>query len=244
MTTAYHIDLGIMPYRQARLVQALAQKAVLASQHSGARPITAILLTCQHPPVVTFGKNSTPEHLIASEAELSASGIDLVTTDRGGEVTAHNPGQLVVYPILYLPALKMMAKAYIHALEQSVINLLSHYDLAGTRDAQHPGIWIGEDKICAVGVRFSRRVSLHGLALNVSNDLSMFTKMTPCGIAGRGVTSISAQPHRLAPSANPMATVTTQFVRAFAKVFAIVPVCLPLSRLLDRRLPEHAFDRS
>lgn len=235
MTKTYHIDLGVMPYREARLVQALAQKAILASQKSS-EPISAILLTCQHPAVITFGKNSADHHLSASVEELSAAGIELVRTDRGGEVTGHNEGQLVAYPILSLPAFGMMAKAYIHALEQSVINLLAGYGLSGTRDAQHPGIWLGTNKICAVGVRFSRRVSLHGLALNVSNDLSLFARMTPCGIAGRGVTSISAQLQRRQPCET-VATVTPQFVRAFAEVFDIVPVCLPLTSLLDRRIP-------
>lgn len=240
MKPCYHIDLGLMPYREARLVQDLAHKAVLRYDLAG------IVLTCQHPAVITFGKNSQPHHLKDSEEALARAGISLVSTDRGGEVTGHNPGQLVAYPVLHLPDFKMMAKAYVHALEESVIRVLSTYGLEGTRDAEHPGIWLGHDKVCAVGVRFRRRVSQHGLALNVANDLGLFDRMTPCGITGRGVTSIMStrSPHKPAgDKAQQMSEVTLHFMGAFADVFGIVPSYLPLESLLNQRLPQMTRER-
>ncbi len=106
-------------------------------------------------------------------------------------MTAHVPGQLVVYPILGIEAFRLAPRRYVEILEQTAIDVLSEYGVVATRDAEHPGVWVGNDKICAIGVRIQQRVSLHGLALNVSNAFDLFRRIVPCGIAGRGVTSLS-----------------------------------------------------
>jgi lipoate-protein ligase B len=110
--------------------------------------------------------------------------------DRGGEVTAHEPGQLVVYPILKLADHGLAPKSYVALLERAVIATLARFGVTATIDAERPGVWVGFNKICAVGVRVKERATLHGIALNVSNDLSTFREIVACGLQGRGVTTL------------------------------------------------------
>lgn len=154
-------------------------------------PAEAFVVTVEHPPVLTFGRHADKKFLLFGEKQLRAEGVDLVDTDRGGEVTAHVPGQLVVYPILGIEAFRLTPRKYVCRLEQAAIDVLATYGVEATRDADHPGVWVGRAKICAIGVRIQQRVSLHGLALNVSNAFDLFDRIVPCGIQGRGVTSLS-----------------------------------------------------
>lgn len=154
-------------------------------------PGEAFIVTVEHPPVLTFGRHADKRFLLFGEKQLRAEGIDLVDTDRGGEVTAHVPGQLVVYPVLGIEAFRLTPRKYVHLLEQAVIDVLAELGVVAARDPDHPGVWVGTEKICALGVRIQRRVSLHGLALNVSNGLDLFRRIVPCGIQGRGVTSVT-----------------------------------------------------
>jgi lipoyl(octanoyl) transferase len=149
------------------------------------------IIMVEHEPVITFGKNADPNFLHFSKAYLEAQGIDLFDTDRGGEITAHMPGQLVVYPILSLPAYGLGARDYINVLEQTVIAIVAEYGVDASTHKEYPGVWIGERKVCAVGVRIKNRTSMHGIAFNISNKLDLFDLMTPCGIQGKSVCSLS-----------------------------------------------------
>lgn len=149
-----------------------------------------VIMTLQHINVLTLGKHAKEDFLLKGRDQLSRDGIDVIETDRGGEVTAHNPGQLVVYPILHQSIFNLSPRTYVYLLEQGVIDMLKTYGLNAVRDEHHPGVWLGQEKICALGVRIRQRVSMHGLALNICNDLELFNKIIPCGISERGVTSL------------------------------------------------------
>jgi lipoyl(octanoyl) transferase len=155
------------------------------------------LLFCEHPPVYTLGKSGTTAHLLASEATLQAQGVAFYATNRGGDITYHGPGQLVVYPILDLENFFTDIHRYLRFLEEAVIATLKDFDLLGARVQGLTGVWIDHEgsssaqKVCAVGVRTSRWVTMHGLALNVNTDLSYFDQIVPCGIQDKEVTSMA-----------------------------------------------------
>jgi lipoate-protein ligase B len=182
-------DLGVIPYRDAWALQEQAHADVLA----GGEPR---LLLLQHPPVITFGRRGATEHLLTPEPQLREMGVELVESDRGGDVTFHGPGQLVAYPILRLADHRLSVSAYVHTLERLVIDTLAEFGVTGHTDPTAVGVWVHRQpetppaKVAAIGVRIRRGVSLHGLALNVSTDLRFFNLITPCGLAGRPVTSL------------------------------------------------------
>ena len=182
------IDLGLMAYREAWARQVEAHEAVLA----GGVPT---LFLVEHPPVITFGRRgATPGHLLASAPRLAGMGVDVVESDRGGDVTFHGPGQIVAYPILRLNDHRYSVGAYVHALERRVIDTLRQFGIVAYTDRTAVGVWTDRDKrpekICAIGVRVRRGVSMHGIALNVETNLAYFDLIVPCGIAERGVTSV------------------------------------------------------
>jgi lipoic acid synthetase len=149
------------------------------------------LLLLEHPHVYTLGVRANLEHVLVPPASVGA---ELVKTDRGGDVTYHGPGQLVGYPIANVAPGPESTPRYVHGIEQLVIDVLADLGLPGaTRLADYPGVWIGDRKICAIGVRISRGRSMHGFALNVDPDLTMFDHIVPCGITGKGVTSLAAE---------------------------------------------------
>ncbi len=148
------------------------------------------LLLLQHPPVVTLGRNAGSENLILSPEELEARGVGFFRTGRGGDVTFHGPGQIVGYPILDLNPDRRDVRRYVRDLEESVIRTLADFDVSAGRIAGLTGVWVGDFKIAAIGVRISRWVTTHGLAFNVSTDLGFFDLIVPCGIRGRGTTSL------------------------------------------------------
>lgn len=178
------IDLGLMSYGTALEQQTRWHQRVV----SGENPV---ILTVEHRPVLTLGKNSSMEHILYSRDYFSTLGVEFFETERGGEVTAHMPGQLVVYPIIDVQKLKLSVRDYVSALESAVIDTLAYFGISAARDSEHPGVWVAGEKICAIGVRVKSRVTMHGLALNVNNDLGLFSKIVPCGIRARGVTSMS-----------------------------------------------------
>lgn len=181
------IDLGRMRYGEALERQERAHELVASA---GARHV---LFTVEHEPVLTMGKNSDASNLLFPRAFYERQGVEIFDTERGGQVTAHMPGQLVIYPIINMTDLKLSVRDYVNILEESVIQTLKKYGIESHRDEEHPGVWVGHEKICALGVRVKSRVSMHGLALNVNNDLSLFGKIIPCGIKFRGVTNIVSQ---------------------------------------------------
>ena len=167
------------------MLQQRTHADIVAERDSGT------ILCVEHPEVLTLGKHSDLRHLKVAEAYLLSRGIKIHRIERGGEVTAHEPGQLVVYPIIRLADFALMARHYVNLLEDSVIVTLHRFGIIAARDADYPGVWVGRDKICAIGVRIKEHVSLHGLALNVCNTLETFAYIVPCGITDRGVTSMS-----------------------------------------------------
>ena len=191
-----------MPYAECRQLQQRLFDELLRAKAEG-READGHLLFVEHPPVYTLGKNGKESNLLVTEEYLNGLGAEFYRIDRGGDITFHGPGQLVVYPILDLEraitAGKVLSlKEYIAALEQAVINTVSDYGITAGRIEGASGVWVDAEssrprKICAIGVRASRYVTMHGLALNVTTDLNWFRHINPCGFTDRGVTSIAQE---------------------------------------------------
>jgi lipoyl(octanoyl) transferase len=184
-------DIGIQHYRSVLQLQEQLFKAGIERDQNGLPPKQNIIL-CSHFPVYTLGKNAS-EAFVSDQARQS--GADIIRIKRGGEVTFHGPGQLVVYPILNLNALGLGLAAYVEILEQSVINSLKKYQVHARRAESAPGIWLesktgGLKKIGAVGIQASRPMCMHGIAVNLHTDLKYFNMITPCGIADKGVSRL------------------------------------------------------
>ena len=208
---ALDIDwLGSVAYRDALKLQEEAVEA----RRAGGRDR---LLLLEHAPVVTLGRSARAENLRVSRAELSRRGVDLLEVSRGGDVTYHGPGQLVVYPILDLNTLGLRLLGYMRFLERIVTHALAVWGIEGRRDETATGVWVDGSKICAMGVRLSRWVSMHGLALNVTTDLSHFDLIVPCGLTGRTVTSMQ---HEIGDACPPIAEVKDVVVRGFEQAIA------------------------
>lgn len=185
-------NLGRMAYGPALERQRQLHAAVVA----GAAPETILLV--EHEPVVTIGRQpDARSHVVASEAVLKQHGVELFPTDRGGDVTYHGPGQVVVYPIIRLNDRKLNLRLYVNRLEQAIIDTLAAYGIDAHRDDSAIGVWVDPPdggppaKVAAIGVRASRWVTMHGLALNVTPDLGHFKLIVPCGLVGRPVTSMA-----------------------------------------------------
>lgn len=150
-----------------------------------------VLLFVEHPATITIGRRGDPEEeVIAPRRVLEQRGITVTETDRGGQITYHGPGQLVAYPLIELHSVGLGVHAYMRALEQSVIDYLESLGLKPFRWKERTGVWVGKEKVCAMGIRVRRWWTLHGLALNVTTDLNHFGMIVPCGIRDRGVTSL------------------------------------------------------
>ena len=150
------------------------------------------LLLTEHHHVYTIGKSGSEDHLLAGAAEMDEIGIDMVQCDRGGDITYHGPGQLVGYPILDLGGYYYDLHRYLRDLEEVVIRTLASYGVRAKRHGDYTGVWVGDEKICALGVKTSRWITMHGFAFNVNTDLSYFDRIIPCGIMEKGVTSLRA----------------------------------------------------
>jgi lipoyl(octanoyl) transferase len=214
------------------------QRAFVAARSAGRLPDT--LLVTEHPPTYTLGRATRPEHLLVSPAALAAQGAHLVETDRGGDVTFHGPGQVVGYPILKLSRHGGDLARYLRMLEETAIRALAPFGIAAGRVAGLTGVWVGGEKICAIGVKLTAAgVTKHGFALNVTTDLRAFAQIVPCGIAGRGVTSVE---RLLGAETPPLRAVEEAVARAFCAVFDVEPlpegVALDHSALLGAGWPE------
>lgn len=159
----------------------------------GREPDTWIVV--EHTPVVTLGRQAKPENVFFSAEELAQRGVDLVRIERGGDVTYHGPGQLVVYPIRRLERFREVVPL-VRALEAAVINVCARFGVRGERWSGHAGVWIGRNQVCAIGLAVQAMVSLHGIALNVSTELDYDRIINPCGLTDRGITSLSAETQR------------------------------------------------
>ncbi|HSN69507.1 MAG TPA: lipoyl(octanoyl) transferase LipB [Thermoanaerobaculia bacterium] len=173
------------------------------------------LLLLQHTPVITLGRGGDIENLLAPKEVFSRDGIRFFETTRGGDITYHGPGQLVGYPILHLGEGNRDVRKYVGNVEETVIRTLADWGIRGTREDGKRGVWVGNDKVAAIGVRVARWVTCHGFALNVTTNLDHFRHITPCGIAEGGVTSLE----KLLGKAPAMKDVMDAYVRHFADVF-------------------------
>ena len=220
-------DLGIIRYADAWTKQeaifdaVVADKLVRRERGETQRNGQHQLLLCEHPPVFTLGRNGDPKHLLMNEQQLAAAGIDFHRINRGGDITYHGLGQLVGYPILDLDCFFTDIGRYLRLLEECVIRVMAEYCLKGERLPGATGVWLDPDnpfkarKICALGIRASRWVTMHGFAFNVNTDLEHFRGIVPCGIDDKAVTSLAAEVgHEI-----PMSAVKKSWMAAFKDCF-------------------------
>jgi lipoyl(octanoyl) transferase len=198
MNNLEFVDWGLIAYAEAYERQKAMFEIAIERKTSG-EPIQNTVIFCEHPHVITLGKHGLESNLLFSEEILKENQVELFRVDRGGDITYHGPGQLVGYPILDLESLQIGLKEYIHKMEEAIIRLLAEYNIKGEHLAGATGVWIDADhpgktrKICAMGVKSSRYVTMHGFALNVSTDLSYFDLINPCGFKDKGVTSMEKE---------------------------------------------------
>ena len=188
MRTCQIVDLGLVGYAEAYALQ----KRIVAARKTEA--IGDVLLLCEHPHVITQGRNGKREHLLVSEHVLRQKGMEYYETSRGGDITYHGPGQIVGYPILNLGAIRRDVVWYVRTLEEAMIQATAEFGIKAERVAGKTGIWVRigntEEKLAAIGVHISRWVTSHGFAYNVATDLRNFDLIVPCGIADRKATSL------------------------------------------------------
>ncbi len=166
------------------------------------KDITPQVILCEHPHVYTLGRNGNATNLLANEAFLQKINATFFHIDRGGDITYHGPGQLVGYPILDIADMHLSLKDYVYRLEESIIQTIAYYGIKGSRLQGATGVWLDVDKanvrkICAIGIRASHYITMHGFALNVNTDLNYFHYINPCGFVDKGVTSIEQELQRI-----------------------------------------------
>lgn len=202
---------------QDRVFQSILQSKIKTGSYSG----PSYLLCVEHPPVYTIGKSGKINHLLVNEDFLQENNIEFIRNNRGGDITFHGLGQLVIYPILDLDQFFTDLKKYMRFLEEVVIRVLKDYDIQGERSEGETGVWIDVQdpqsvrKICALGVRTSRWVAMHGLALNVNVDLQYFKHIIPCGITNKTVASMHLELNKKIP----LEEVCQKFIKHFQEVF-------------------------
>lgn len=203
--------LGVIGYQEALDLQA----DLVEQRRRG--DIGDVLLLLEHPPVITLGvkARNTRTNILATDAQLAAEGVELFQSGRGGDVTYHGPGQLVGYPIFNLNPHRRDVHKYVRDIEQALIDAVAAFGITAGRVPGLTGIWVGHNKLAAIGVRISRWITSHGFALNVATNLSHFDLIVPCGIQDRGVTSIDLLLGRTVP----MAEVEQTLEAAFRAVF-------------------------
>jgi lipoyl(octanoyl) transferase len=203
--------LGLVKYGAALELQ----KRLVVQRKAGLIPDQLLLL--QHPPVITLGVKSRDAraNIVASDAELERDGVEIVETGRGGDVTFHGPGQLVGYPIIDLSPDRRDVHKYVRDLEEALIRTAAVFGVAAGRQSGLTGVWVGDNKLAAIGVRIARWITSHGFALNVSTDLEAFKLIVPCGISDKGVTSLA----KLVNKDVSLADVEDAVVPAFAEIF-------------------------
>jgi lipoyl(octanoyl) transferase len=229
------VDLGLLPYGPACELQ----REVVAARKGGAVP--DVLLLCEHPHVITLGRNGRRENLRASQHLLAQMNVEFHLTDRGGDITYHGPGQIVGYPILDLAQHRRDVRWYVSQLEEAMIRATADFGLAAKRAEGRHGIWVdtpaGEEKLAALGVHLSRWVTSHGFAYNVSTDLRFFDLIVPCGIADKRATSLERaldRPVRIEE-------VKPRLVEHFGNVFERVMQEVSFEKLQDAlNLPERS----
>lgn len=221
-------DLGLLAYEPACALQ----RELVEARKAGAIP--DVLLLCEHPHVITLGRNGKRENLRASEELLARMKVDFHATDRGGDITYHGPGQIVGYPILDLAGHRRDIRWYVEQLEEVMIRATADFGLAAHRSNANHGVWLdapgGEEKLAALGVHLSRWVSSHGFAYNVATDMRYFDMIVPCGVAGKRATSLERALDRDVR----IEEVRERLAAHFASVFAREPLRMERRELEQR----------
>lgn len=203
--------LGRMDYREAWALQ----RGLAEARRQELAPDTLLLV--EHPPTFTLGRRGTPDHILMDTETLHRRAVAVVPIDRGGDITYHGPGQLVAYPILHLGRWGSDISRYVRLLEEVGIRTAAAFGVTAVRQPGNAGVWVGNDKLVAIGVRVSRWVTTHGLAFNVAPDMSYFAGIIPCGLADRGVTSLEC----LLGIPPTLAEVRAELTAAFRDVFVL-----------------------
>jgi lipoyl(octanoyl) transferase len=224
------VDLGVIPYTEAFALQ----RQVVTARKAGSVP--DVLLLCQHPHVITLGRNGNREHLLGSERLLAQMGVTCCESDRGGDITYHGPGQLVGYPILDLSRIRKDVVWYVRQLEETMIRATADFGIAARRVEGKTGVWVeapggGAQKLAAIGVHLSRWVTSHGFAYNVTTDLRYFELIVPCGIADCRAVSLE----KLLGTTADFSGASEKIVARFGEVFGMEP-CRVSRRELEVRL--------
>jgi lipoyl(octanoyl) transferase len=205
------LELGLIDYKSAYSIQT----KVFQACYEGKSLDTLIIQ--ENNPIISLGKGSHQDHLLINDNELKDLGIDLVYADRGGDITYHGPGQLVISPILHLKKYTSSVHQYVRDLEEVVIRLLSRYHIEGCRIEGLSGVWVGSEKIAAIGIAVQHGVTRHGVSINVSPDLAHYDYIIACGIKDRKVTSFK----KLGVHINNIAQIRDDFISEFKQVFDI-----------------------
>jgi lipoyl(octanoyl) transferase len=229
MKTCLVVDLGVVAYGPAFALQ----RRLVEARKAGATP--DVLLLCEHPHVVTLGRNGHRENLRAGEPVLAQMGVEFHPTNRGGDVTYHGPGQVVGYPILHVGEIRRDVVWYVRQLEEILIRASGDFGVAARREPGLTGVWVEPpgrepEKLAAIGVHFSRWVSSHGFAYNVCTDLRYFDLIVPCGIGDKGVTSLE----RLLGRPVETGEFRPRLLRRFAEVFGFRMEPVSLGELEER----------
>lgn len=188
LAAAQLVDLGLTDYAAAYDIQVR-----LVARRKTGRPADDVFLMTEHYPVFTLGRRGGRENLVVSEGFLKAQGVDLVQIERGGYITYHGPGQLVLYPIVHLREAHMSVASYVDRLEELMIRLAADAGVSAARDERNHGVWVAGKKLGSIGIAIRHGVSFHGLALNVINSLEPFSWVNPCGLTGVRMTSLQEQ---------------------------------------------------
>lgn len=217
---------GVTPYREAWSLQERLQHRLISRKRKNPDSKTLLeypkhmpagyLMLLEHPHVYTIGKSGDIKNLLFTEEVLEKRGIDVIRTDRGGDITYHGPGQLVGYPVLDLEQFGLGVAAYLNKLEEVIIRTTAFFGITSKRIPSRTGVWVGNSKICAMGIKCSRYVTMHGFALNIHTDLSLFQGIIPCGIHEGGVASFQ---NILSPAPS-LHQVHDQLLKEFGRVFS------------------------
>jgi lipoyl(octanoyl) transferase len=208
------LDLRRLGHRRYAEVWELQKSLV---QQRIADEVGDTLILVEHNHVYTLGRNADENNLIADEAWLKGRGVEIFNIERGGDITYHGPGQIVGYPILALRRHGHDIHKYLRDIEEVIIRTLAEYDIEGGRDPENTGVWVGSEKIAAIGVKLTRWITMHGFAFNINTDLNYFTGIIPCGIQHKGVTTLQ----RLLGRDVPLPEVEEKVINHFKTIFRI-----------------------